>query len=1126
MNIFLIALVLVLSPLRSVQADTVPIIDIFKLKGESCYGSPNIVNGVISCLPGSSTGHVLTWNGSQWYSAPAATATWGSITGTLSSQSDLATALSLKANISSLAAVALSGLYSDLTGQPTNLSQFSNDTNFITSPQAPVQSVASKVGVVTLNSSDVGLSNVNNTSDANKPISAATQTALNLKYDSSNPSSYIASSGAPVQSVFGRTGAIAAQSGDYFTSQVTELTNLYFTQGRFDSAFSAKSTSNLNEGSNLYYTQSRFDSAFTAKSTTNLSEGLNLYWTQARFDTALSAKSTSNLSEGSNLYFTNARVDTEFDTRLATKSTSNLTEGSNLYFTTARARASLSATSPVLYNNSTGVISEQQSNASQAGFLSAADWTSFNNKLDRSESNYITNPDAEVNTVGWNLYNDAGRTTPAFVVDQDITYTSALSGDSGNGATITYSLGTSPYAEPPIVTCPTGTSVLVKWYNGPTLADNPTATVLKAAYDATPCAVAIATSAITGTASRRQYETGTVTLGGGGDTSPVDGTGGTVNPAVTFTRNTTTPLEGTASFDLFKDTNSREGTGVSTDFTIPALDKGNKIQVSFAYSGSSGMVLGSSSDVRIFVYDVTNAILLPLTPLSVLKGPVSSALIYEGQFTASANSVLYRLILHMATTSTTAYDLLLDQVTVNDELIAGEPTQVPSVVLPGQTINSSVTDHMVVMWTDGASAWVPATQAGGANPVFGTDRTMLGFATNIIGLTADIFVHGFMDGFSFGPFLGFEQYIDGTAGGISPLPAPFTDTYVAVGKSVTATALNIDFHPHRDQIGIKGSLLTNSGVNDSTGDTVLAVGTNGSFLMANSGSTNGIAWIAPVATAPIVYTAATHTFSCTTATSSVTGCLSAADHTTFAAAAPLASPAFTGTPSLPTGTTGVTQAAGNSTTALATTAFVTTADNLKAPLASPAFTGAPSLPTGTTAVTQAAGNSTTALATTAFATTANNLKANAASPTFTGTVTLPAINLIDGATNGTNTVLVYKDGHIKSTQTTAATATVGTPAGTGATCTLTGGTDSSGSINLTTTATLPTSGIVCTVNFNKAYGVAPHCVTTAISSGAIVNEVTSGVFFSTTTAGLKINFANSDVTGHTYNYDYYCVETQ
>jgi hypothetical protein len=36
----------------------------------------------------------------------------------------------------------------------------------------------------------VGLSDVDNTSDVNKPISTATQTALNLKYDASNPSGY------------------------------------------------------------------------------------------------------------------------------------------------------------------------------------------------------------------------------------------------------------------------------------------------------------------------------------------------------------------------------------------------------------------------------------------------------------------------------------------------------------------------------------------------------------------------------------------------------------------------------------------------------------------------------------------------------------------------------------------------------------------------------------------------------------------------------------------------------------------------------------------------------------------------------------------------------------------------
>lgn len=45
----------------------------------------------------------------------------------------------------------------------------------------PVTSVAGKTGAVTLTSSDVGLGNVDNTSDANKPISSATATALNAK---------------------------------------------------------------------------------------------------------------------------------------------------------------------------------------------------------------------------------------------------------------------------------------------------------------------------------------------------------------------------------------------------------------------------------------------------------------------------------------------------------------------------------------------------------------------------------------------------------------------------------------------------------------------------------------------------------------------------------------------------------------------------------------------------------------------------------------------------------------------------------------------------------------------------------------------------------------------------------
>lgn len=59
------------------------------------------------------------------------------------------------------------------------------------SPSSPVQSVAGKIGVVTLDKSDLGLSNVDNTSDINKPISTAVQTAINLKENNLNKSTNI-----------------------------------------------------------------------------------------------------------------------------------------------------------------------------------------------------------------------------------------------------------------------------------------------------------------------------------------------------------------------------------------------------------------------------------------------------------------------------------------------------------------------------------------------------------------------------------------------------------------------------------------------------------------------------------------------------------------------------------------------------------------------------------------------------------------------------------------------------------------------------------------------------------------------------------------------------------------------
>ena len=122
--------------------------------------------------------------------------------------------------------------------------------------------------------------------------------------------------------------------------------------------------------------------------------------------------------------------------------------------------------------------------------------------------------------------------------------------------------------------------------------------------------------------------------------------------------------------------------------------------------------------------------------------------------------------------------------------------------------------------------------------------------------------------------------------------------------------------------------------------------------------------------------------------------------------APLASPALTGTPTAPT------PSGADSSTKLATTAFVATnfetqtAAALLAPLASPALTGTPTAPTPSGA------DSSTKLATTAFVATnfetqtAAALLAPLASPALTGTPTAPTQSPGDNTTHLATTAFV------------------------------------------------------------------------------------------------------------------------
>jgi hypothetical protein len=145
---------------------------------------------------------IYRWGGSTYVEIAANNAVWGAITGTLSNQTDLQNALNLKADktititpnapltgggdLSANRSISInqSGASSDGFLSSTDWNTFNNKQATLVSgtniKTLEGQSLLGS-GNIDLSKSDVGLGNVDNTSDANKPISSATQTALDLK---------------------------------------------------------------------------------------------------------------------------------------------------------------------------------------------------------------------------------------------------------------------------------------------------------------------------------------------------------------------------------------------------------------------------------------------------------------------------------------------------------------------------------------------------------------------------------------------------------------------------------------------------------------------------------------------------------------------------------------------------------------------------------------------------------------------------------------------------------------------------------------------------------------------------------------------------------------------------------
>lgn len=247
-------------------------------------------------------------------------------------------------------------------------------------------------------------------------------------------------------------------------------------------------------------------------------------------------------------------------------------------------------------------------------------------------ANYILNGHAELDTTGWATY----------ALSEAVTFQ-----DTGDTVTLNnHGLSNNTGVSFSSITSTTGISVNTLYY------------VVGATTNTFQVATSVGGSALA------------LTTNGSGTllrSIPVTGTGG--SPTVTWTQTTTSPLDGTGSFVFTKDAANRMGEGASYNLTIDSASQSKVLNITFDYIvGSGTFVAGSSttnSDLIVYIYDVTNAVMIQPSTTKLFSNSSTIAGQFMASFQTPYNSTSYRLIVHCASPSTSAYTVKFDNVAVS-----------------------------------------------------------------------------------------------------------------------------------------------------------------------------------------------------------------------------------------------------------------------------------------------------------------------------------------------------------------------------------------------------------------------------------------------------------------------------
>jgi hypothetical protein len=182
-------------------------------------------------------------------------------------------------------------------------------------------------------------------------------------------------------------------------------------------------------------------------------------------------------------------------------------------------------------------------------------------------------------------------------------------------------------------------------------------------------------------------------------TAPVDGTGGT--PNTSFTVATSTTFGSRWVLELTKNTGaSRQGEGISANFSIPSRLKAKMLTVEFDYIVAAGTFTAGTattdSDITVWIYDVTNSTLIPVTPNRLMSNSTSLVDTFRGQFQAASNSTSYRLILHIGTTTNADLGMRFDNFSITPTSITyGTPVTDWQAFTP---VSNSTTNVTLTGW--------------------------------------------------------------------------------------------------------------------------------------------------------------------------------------------------------------------------------------------------------------------------------------------------------------------------------------------------------------------------------------------------------------------------------------------